>query len=200
MLVLAALILFLCSSEVALAQLPDPGNSGIPDIPPQPIGRLGASPLNDLITDPTFTYSFAYTLRDASNAPVPDFPASEVALDFSGCTHASTRPSDLIHPDGPSEVNGTVLWRQSLTFGGAAPCEVRILVSGVEFLVLPGAPLGGVRSPDNNGDGWISLADLQLYQMAFAEQQPTWRGDLNGDDQIALADLVFLQHHFNFTE
>jgi hypothetical protein len=163
---------------------------------------LGVSPKNTT-APPGFRYRYTGTLRDANGAPVVNFPPAMVWLDFSNCMNPSTRPSDRIEADGPSDANGNIHWEYMLTFGGADPCAVEVRVQNVVFHVIPGhqglpAPEhdGGVRSPDVNGDDSVALADLRVFQQAFVQQEPGWRGDFDCDGVIALGDLSFFQRHF----
>jgi hypothetical protein len=188
-------VLFLIVSGPALANVPSPGQSTFGDC-------LGVSPKN-LTAPEGCRYRYEGTLRDEQGAPVPNFPAFAIVLDFSDCTNPSTRPADRIEADGPSDANGNIHWEYMLAFGGADPCAVRVRVQNAVFHVIPGhqglpAPEhdGGVRSPDVNGDGSIALMDLAAFQQSFINQGPDWLGDFDCDGIIALGDLSFFQCDF----
>ncbi len=179
----------LSTAAIALAGQPDPGQSSGEN-------RIGVSPKN-LTAPASFVYTYTFTLRDNTGAPVVNFPASQVELDFDDCFEPSTRPADEIQADGPSDLNGDVVWSTNLNFGGSDPCAVDVLVQNLVFATIPGDSPGGVRSPDVNGDGQVSLADLSLFQGAFVSGGPPYVGDLLLDDDTpALGDLSLYQNHF----
>jgi hypothetical protein len=160
---------------------------------------LTVSPVN-IDVPVSYQFTFTGTLRDQFGAPVAGYPAELVVLDFGECTKPSSRPSNLIPADGPSDVNGQVVWMAGLNFGGADSCAVRVLVDGVSFHVIPGFPTdpgGGVRSPDHSGDAVIhDCDDLGEYTHAFS-RGPLWKGDFNRDDTMSLLDLAFWVWHFH---
>jgi hypothetical protein len=150
---------------------------------------------------------FEGILRDAQGVPIPNFPASQVVLDFVACANPSTRPLDRIPADENSNVNGLVYWEAGLNFGGADPCQVLVRVQGDVFATIPGhqglppnAIDGGVRSCDQNGDGFVALGDLAIFQQEFVNvgQRFDYRGDLAMpcDGVTALSDLSCFQIHF----
>jgi len=187
---LGAVVLLSLVSALAFAGQPDPGNSTGET-------RIGASPKN-LTVGPAAQYVYVYTLRDNTNQPVEGFPASQVELDFGGCFNSNTRPTDEIPADGPSDNNGDIEWRINLTFGGADPCAVDVLVQNVVFDTIIADNPGGLRNPDIQGDGLVSLTDLSLFQQAFVNGGPPWQGDLAEpfDDLTSLTDLSIFQQHF----
>ena len=114
---------------------------------------------------------------------------------------------NLVSADENSNINGLVYWEVGLTFGGADPCQVLVRVQGDVFATVPGhqglppAEIdGGVRSPDQNGDGLVALGDLSIFQQEFVNngQRLDYRGDLSRpcDGVTALADLSCFQIHF----
>ncbi len=57
--------------------------------------------------------------------------------------------------------------------------------------------LDKVTSPDEDGDGFVALNDLSVFQQAFVNGGPDYRGDLNvSGGPPDLADLTFYQRHF----
>jgi hypothetical protein len=167
------------------------------------------SPKN-LTVPASHRYQFTGTLRTMAGDPVPNFPAAQLELDFGQCGNPSTRPQNQIPADFDTDANGFVIWSANLNFGGGDPCIVRVLVQNVVFKTLaahqglPNASLdGGVRSPDENGDGVIGLANLGIFQTEFVNTgtRMDYRGDLaqaNGvhDGLTTLTDLAFFQAHF----
>jgi len=168
---------------------------------------IGFSPQNNCVSlTPATRYRYSGTLRNAAGAPVANFPAADVVLDFSLCTRQTSRPV-TIPADYPSSSTGVVLWDVSLAHGGADPCGVRVLVGGEEFYVLaahqglPGPSIdGGIRSPDDDGDGDIDLLNLSTFQQEFVNTgaRRDYLGDLARpfDGITALGDLVTYQAHF----
>jgi hypothetical protein len=164
------------------------------------------SPKN-VFVPPSCRCRFEGTLRDAQGVPIPNFPASQVVLDFSACGRPSTRPLDRIPADQNSNANGLVFWETALTFGGADPCQVLVRVQNAIFATIPGHQGlpdleidGGVRSPDENGDGLVALPDLATFQQEFVNAGPRfdYRGDwaMPCDGRTTLGDLAWFQCHF----
>jgi hypothetical protein len=195
---LGAAVLLGALSTLALAGQPDPNQSTWGNL-------VGCSPKNLTTSAPT-RYSFTGTIRDGAGAPIANFPASQLELDFGACTNPSTRPADQIAADGDSNVNGGVTWSTNLNFGGGDPCQVRVLVQNVVFKTLisdgtnPGGIDGGVRSVDQNGDGSVALTDLAQFQQEFVNTgvRHDYRGDFGPtfDGQTGLTDLATFQSHF----
>ncbi len=199
-LLVATVFLALLAATPVRGTVPSSGQSTFGDC-------LGVSPRNSTAPE-GFRYRYEGTLRDSNGVPVANFPASAVWLDFSNCLNPSTRPSDRIEADEPSDANGNIHWEYMLTFGGADPCAVSVRVQNVVFHVIPGhqglpAPEwdGGVRSPDVNGDDSVALADLGIFQQEFTAPGQgldvhDWQADFDCDGIIALSDLSFFQRHF----
>ena len=198
---LGAAVLLGALSSVSVAGNPDPAFSTWGNL-------TGCSPKN-LTASVASRYRFTGTLRDGTNQPIPNFPASQVELDFTSCTEGHVGiPVDLQpDADNDSDVNGNVVWTVNLTFGGNDPCEVRVLVQNIVFKTLPahqGLPGpsidGGVRSPDANGDGIVALGDLGEFQGEFVNTgvRQDYKGDLGPtfDGLTALGDLGTFQAHF----
>lgn len=206
----AAMVLSVFSSLV-LAGQPDPTTSTWDE-------RLGVSPKNTrpAVVASTVQYFFDGILRDDQNTPIPNYPATQVALDLTSCANPSSRTLSLIPPDAASDVNGKVEWRTNLNFGGGDPCVVRILVDNVLFKTLPAdgafpalnvAPGdGGVRSMDQNGSGTITVADLAVYRIEANNSgvRHDFRGDLSPggtgsgfSGTTTVADLAAYRIHAN---
>ena len=192
------------SAMIFCSMVATAGFAGQPD-PGQCFGdlRCGVSPKN-LCVAPAAQYVYEYFLLDNTGAPVAGFPASQVEMRFTACSNQSTRPQNEIPFDADSDVNGRVEFRVNANWGGGDPCAVEVLVQNTVFTTLeaydPGPPegCGGLRSPDENGDGLVALADLSIWQQAFVTGGPPYRGDLaeNFDCLAALADLSVWQQHF----
>jgi len=181
-------------STLALATVPDPGQSTWDDL-------VGCSPMNMAVPS-SAQYVFTGTIRDSNGVIIPNFPAHLVELDFSSCMRSSTRPADHIPAD---YCDLHCVWRNNLTFGGSDPCSIRVLVQNVVYKTLAADgsglnPDGGLRSPDEDGNGQVALADLSVFQQEFVNVgvRHDYRGDLGPafDGMTALADLTTYQQHF----
>lgn len=194
-------------AAVLLGALSSAGMAGQPDPNQSTWGNLvGCSPKNT--TAPAAArYLFQGTLRDGAGAPIANFPAAQLELDFGSCLNPSSRPANQIAADAASDVNGVVRWQTALNFGGGDPCEVRVLVQNVVFKTLaahqglPNASIdGGVRSVDENGDGLVAIQDLAVFQQEFVNTgtRQDFRGDLGPtfDGLTAIQDLSTFQQHF----
>jgi hypothetical protein len=152
---------------------------------------VGRSPVNEA-ADPSARYVFTGRLRSSSNMPIAGFPASQIELEIlDPCPWPV-----VLHPIGPSNADGEVVWdAATLTQGGGAcePAEfaVEIRIYGAIF-----RRLDNVRSPDVDGDTHIALLDLVRWQDAFVTGEPLYVGDLDHDEVVALSDLVIWQKHF----
>jgi len=185
-------------STLGLAGQPDPLQSTWDNL-------VGCSPKN-LVVPTNAKYRFEGIVRDGVGAPIANFPASQLELDFGACLEPSTRPADQITADGDTDINGRVVWTVALNFGGGDPCSVRVLVQNVVFKTLiadgtnPGGIDSGVRSVDENGNGLIALEDAGRFQQEFVNTgvRHDYRGDLAQpfDGLTALGDFGRLQVHF----
>jgi hypothetical protein len=191
----SAILVFLVAASVSAQPLPDPAQCTWDRI-------LGSSPKNCVVSAP-YRYRFTGTLRDSAGAPIADYPPCDLRLDFASCNAPSSRLYTAINPDAASDANGVVVWEANLTFGGADPCRVLILarLPGLPWATLamidqhlglstscPEGPVvidGGIRSPDENGDHCLTLADLAIFACEFSRCQctpgNTVRRDYEGD-------------------
>ena len=162
---------------------------------------VGVSPKN-MVVPPSARYSYCFRLINPDNCqPVVDFPPSQVELRFTLCGEASTRPTNEIMADTHSDGEGRIFWDASLAFGGSDPCSVDVLVQNAVFWTIAGVDQdlnGGVRSPDENGDGVVSLTDLVIWRSSFVTGNPRYHGDLGPefDNTTSLSDLQTWQLHF----
>ncbi len=179
---LSVMLLALIAGTV-LASLPPPPMCEFDDC-------LGRSPKNST-ADPTGQYTFHGILRDQTGTPVPNFPASSVELEIrSDCQNPV-----VLNPDGPSDINGHIVWgADKLNQGGGACQGWEVVLIRINAQIF--AWLDDVRSPDEDGDGLVALSDLQAWQVAFMTQAPIYQGDLDCDGNIALSDLSRWQKHF----
>jgi hypothetical protein len=170
----------------AMANVPDPAQSTFGN-------RLGRSPKNVEVANPTFQYTYSGVLRNAAGQPIAGWAQNDIRLDINA---PCQNPVQLL-PDGPSDANGNVTWGAVKLDQGGGSClganvvQVRILSIGVF------KSLGEVTSPDENGDGLVALADLTVFQGAFVGGGPQYQGDLDLSGGLPnLSDLSFFQRHF----
>jgi hypothetical protein len=170
---------------IAFATSPDTGNCTFDS-------RLGRSPKNVEVANPTFQYTYRGVLRDNAGQPVPNYPAFDIRLEI----NAPCQNPAQIQPDGPSDANGNVIWGAvKLDHGGACTgtdvVRVRLISIGI-FKVL-----NEITSPDEDGDGFVALSDLGTFQAAFVGGGPQYQGDLDlSGGAPNLSDLSFFQRHF----
>jgi len=170
----------------AMANVPDPAQSTFGN-------RLGRSPKNVEVANPTFQYTYSGVLRNSAGQPIVGWAANDIRLDINA---PCQNPVQLL-ADGPSDANGNVSWGVVKLDQGGGSClaanvvQVRIVSIGV-FKTL-----GEVTSPDENGDGVVSLTDLGTFQTAFINGGPQYQGDLDlSGGAPNLSDLGFFARHF----
>ena len=156
---LVSVALLALIAGAVLANQPDPLQSSWDDC-------LGRSPKNST-ADPSAQYTFVGTLRDNTGAPVPNYPANQVELDI---TNACINDV-VLNPDGPSDANGNVIWGVDTLNQGGGNCDGSAVVE-IRVLAAVFATLDDVRSPDEDGDTFVALSDLQAWQVAFVNQTP----------------------------
>ena len=180
---LVSVALLALIAGTVLANQPDPNQSTFDDC-------LGRSPKNST-ADPSSQYTYLGTLRDNTGAPVPNYDAGLVELVIMApCANTVT-----LNPDGPSNASGEVVWGvDTLNQGGGSCAGTAVVEIRVNANIFD--TLDDVRSPDEDGDGQVALADLATWQQAFVGQSPVHEGDLDCDSIIALSDLALWQKHF----
>jgi hypothetical protein len=177
----------LAVAGMALANIPDPAQSTFGN-------RLGRSPKNVEVANPTFQYTYTGVLRNAVGAPIAGWSAADILLEI----NAPCQNPVQLTPIANSDANGNVVWNANkLDQGGgsctgAAVADVRIVSIGI-FKTL-----NEVTSPDENGSTVIDIVDLGVFQQAFVNGGPGYQGDLNLSGGLPdVADLGFFQTHFN---
>ena len=68
--------------------------------------RLGRSPKNVEVANPTFQYTYSGVLQDEEGEPIPNWPANDIRLEI----NAPCQNPAHIQPDGPSDANGNITW------------------------------------------------------------------------------------------
>jgi len=176
----------LAVAGMALANIPDQSQSTFGN-------RLGRSPKNVEVANPTFQYTYSGVLRNAVGAPIAGWPLTDIVLEI----NAPCQNPVSLNPIANSDANGNVTWNAVKLDQGGGSCtganvaDVRIISIGV-FKTLT-----SVTSPDEDGNGSIALADLSTFQQAFVNAGPQYQGDLNLNGSAPdLGDLSFFQQHF----
>jgi len=185
---ITTLVALLALTGMALANIPDCNQSSI-DTP----ARLGRSPKNAEVTDPTAQYTFKLTVRNAAGTPIAGWAANDVTLEvLAPCQN----PFAGLNPNGASDANGKFTWgpasldRPGGSCAGANVVRVRIVSANCTY------NLNQVTSPDEDGDNLVALNDLAIFQQSFVNNNNPHQGDLDFDGVIALSDLGFFQKHF----
>jgi len=194
-LLLLAVLLSCLAAPSAIAASASPDTIAIPD-PAQSTfqDRLGRSPRNIEVANPTFQYTYRGRLIMSNGVPIVGWPANDIQLRINT---PCQNPIALV-PDGPSNFSGEVVWGAAkLDQAGGGACtgqavvEIRLLSIGVF------KRLSEVTSPDQDGDGLVALPDFTAFQQAFVSGGPQFRGDLDlSGGPPDLADLQFFQRHF----
>lgn len=170
----------------ALANTPDPLQSTAD-------AKVGRSPKNVEVANPIFQYVLRMVVRNAAGQPISGYAAQN---DMAFEVLAPCQNPFLVMADGPSDANGNIQWgvpkldQQGGSCTGPAMAKIHSLALG-EFKTYT-----EVTSPNEDGDAFVALADLTLWQQSFVSQTNSYRGDLNLDNIIALTDLTLFQNHF----
>ena len=155
---------------------------------------LGRSPKNVEVGDPGFQYTYQGRLFDMLGTPIAGWPASDVVLEIrTPCQNPIT-----LHPIANSGPDGLVTWnaaRIDQAGGGACQGQAVAVVRLISIGIFK--TINFVVSPDEDGNGVISLPDLGTFQQAFVAGGPPAYGDLNlSGGPPDLPDLQFFQRHF----
>ncbi len=155
---------------------------------------VGRSPKN-ATASPAHQYTYSGVVFDNGGEPLAGMPPTQIVLRF----NAPCQNQVALHPDGPSNSNGVVVWGpETLNQGGGActgsyAMTIEIDEGGGGGMVV--WMVSSVSSPDADGDGLVALSDLVVWQQAFVQQSPLHEGDLDLDGAISLSDLSRWQQH-----
>jgi len=154
------------------------------------------------VADPTATGASTYTIRDASNNPVP---SSVVILNYSVCTDAricsTTQPAGMTVNCGSKTVSGVTNASGVVTFrivGGGLTSGAAI-TSPCISVTADGVPMNTIRSSnvDMNGAGGLSAADITLAKVDLNSAPTRTRADFNKSGTVTAADVTLLKSIFN---
>lgn len=182
----AAGILVLGLTSLAMAGIPDPNNStaqsgtGCLDITP---GGNGPTLANESLT--IFVH-----VEDAGGLNIPGYPFQDIWMDDAGsgdlaiCQGGSVADANT-GSDGNTTISGPIAG------GGWTQSGVRIYLAGVAVLGGPTSGLLGidVNSPDINGDLIVNLVDLGAFSTDFNDPAYNFRSDFTCDGLENLADV-----------
>ncbi|MBD3222782.1 hypothetical protein GF314_16245 [bacterium] len=132
------------------------------------------------IVDATLTLSLVTSDGD----PLVGLPAEDVWLMSTGSGLAPCGWGCL--PDGPSDENGQMVWREPLLAGGHTVGESLVIA-------LAGTPMQRefditVKTPDQDGDRLVNLTDITIFAQALGSYVESC--DFNDDGTVNLSDLA----------
>ena len=176
----------LAVAGMALANIPDQSQSTFGN-------RLGRSPKNVEVANPAFQYTYSGVLKNSVGAPIAGWPLTDIVLEI----NAPCQNPVSLNPIANSDANGNVVWNAVKLDQGGGSCaganvaDVRIISIGI-FKTLT-----TVTSPDEDGNTFVALGDLTIFQTSFVNGTPLYTGDLNLSGGVPdLSDLSFFQQHF----
>ncbi len=178
----AAGILVLGLSSLAMAGIPDPGNStassgsGCLNITPAGNGSsLGAAGLTVTVT-----------VIDGNTDPIPGYPFQDIWLDDDGSGDIALCQGGSV-ADANTNAAGVTTISGPIAGGGWTQGGMQVYLAGVS---LSGpALLIDVNSQDINGDITVNLADLGDFAGDFSNGSFDFRSDFTCDGTENLADV-----------
>jgi hypothetical protein len=170
-----------------MIDLPHPLRSSFPT-------RVCRSPNNGTVP-PDWQYTVEAHLRTAEGSPVVGWPADAITMDLRNCPN----PRYGLAPEGPSDPDGRLVWRNGLDTGGSH----QVAGGSVVTLSLDYGADGvrqlhsydSVTSPDEDGDSDVDEDDFVIWNEAFELGGPLYLGDLNRDNAVTWDDYSWLQAH-----
>jgi hypothetical protein len=185
----AAGILVLGLTSLAMAGIPDPNNStaqsgaGCVDITP---GGNGPTLASDGLT-------IFVSVNDGSPAPglpIPGYPFQDIWWDDSGTGDLAMCQGGSVADANTGALGNTTI-SGSAAGGGWTLSLCRVYLAGVAVL---GGPTSGllsldVNSPDINGDLIVNLVDLGAFSQDFNNPAYQFRSDFTCDGLENLADV-----------
>lgn len=185
----AAGILVLGLTSLAMAGIPDPNNStaqsgtGCIDITP---GGNGPTLANEGL-------SISVSVMDASPSPglpIPGYPFQDIWWDDPGTGELSMCQGGSV-ADANTDGFGNTTISGAAAGGGWTLSGCRVYLAGVAVLGGPTAGLLGldVNSPDINGDLIVNLVDLGAFSQDFNNPAYNFRSDFTCDGIENLADV-----------
>jgi hypothetical protein len=143
---------------------------------------------NSVVVDGTVTL----TLRDASMAPISDFPFEDLWLEARDgglfiCAGGSTA-------DANTDALGQTTWVNPLRCGGWSTDLAQVMVNGDALTSDPGMALH-FNSADINGSGQVELSDVTAFSGDFFGAY-AFRSDFTYDGALDLLDVTKLSAGF----
>jgi hypothetical protein len=157
-------------------------------------GTVLACPAGDGETLAEKGLQISVNVRDGAGAPVPGIPASDFWL--IGCDDnlilcggaASTNADHATDANGQTTISGTI------AAGGSD--FLMVVVQGI-VIGCPPTCLGiEVKSPDQNLDLAVDLADAAIFATGYPPQPYRPESDLDGDGSVGLIDYALFYDHF----
>ena len=129
-------------------------------------------------------------LRDSSGAPIPNYPAEDLALFFNG---AGYQCQGGTIPDSNTDANGMTTWTNPLFAGGWSEGPTLVMIAGETLL---NSPLNLMHnSPDIDGNGIVNLLDLSIFAVDYFGY--SFRSDFHYDGEMSLLDLSLFAIGYN---
>ncbi|MBD3162648.1 MAG: hypothetical protein GF346_09775, partial [Candidatus Eisenbacteria bacterium] len=172
---------------IDMVDLPHPLRSTFPN-------RVCRSPNNDTVPA-EWQYTVEVYLRTGEGEAVSGWPVDRISMDLQNCPN----PRFDLAPDGPSDLDGRIVWTEGLDTGGSHQ------IAGVPIVLLSlDYPTEGMRtlhtedsitSPDEDGDMDVDEDDFTIWNQAFENEGPLYIGDLNRDDAVTWDDYYWMEAH-----
>ncbi|HXV13912.1 MAG TPA: hypothetical protein VEC56_06865 [Candidatus Krumholzibacteria bacterium] len=150
---------------LAVASIPDPCTSTVGSA----AGVLVACPRGDGPSLGSLGLTITIEVRDPTNVPVPNIPATDIWLIGCGDLLALCGGTGAINASGPTDAAGRTTITDSFAAGG---CDRGVLVV-VQGIIIDGPGCGqpcppiAVRSPDINASLAVNVADLALFGAGY---------------------------------
>lgn len=135
------------------------------------------------VVDATITLTL-----DHPCGPFAGFPREDMWLEFGSGGFVSCAGGTIA--DADTDADGVTHWTLPLRRGGHSEGPCRLLINGYTPPGLLELPLR-VNSPDLNGDGAVTLADVPVFALAYVGGY-AFAADLHADGRVDLADLPLL--------
>ena len=174
------------------AFLPDPCFSTVSSAS----GTILVCPAGDGETLADKGLQISVTVRDVTNFPIAGIPASDLWL--IGCNNnlVLCGGAGSANADHATDANGQTTISGSIAAGGRD--QVLVVVQGLVIGCPPTCLAIDVKSPDQNLDLVVDLADAALFATGYPPQPYRAESDLDGDGDVDIADYALFYEHFYY--
>lgn len=189
----AVLVVFSSGADVVAESgvfLPDPCFSAVSSAS----GTVLACPAGDGEALASKGLRISVTVKDAVDVPVSGIPAADFWV--IGCTDdlvlcggsQSSGADSSTNAQGETTISGTI------AAGGSD--QLHVVVQGIVVGCPPTCLPIDVKSPDQNADLAVDLADAALFATGYPPLPYRSESDLNGDNVVDLLDFALFHSHF----